>query len=198
MDYFSCCDTVFGTWRRCPGVVVLIQLGSLFNVGSFVSRDFVGTWPFRFSFVDARAIPHCLCSSEDKLQLVPILCMSWPFALQFVCVTFSFHLWLDPAVQSGFYFDLKVGMSCSDDAFESHLAFAKRAVWGSVSNPIYVVRPPISIPGKDQQLVPRTCGFAAVASPDDEGDTGFEERTESLRIFRAKRTVSRRSWESLC
>ena len=100
-------------------------------------------------------------------------------------------------MQSGFYFDLKVGMSCSDDAFESHLAFAKRAVWGSVSNPIYVVRPPISIPGKDQQLVPRTCGFAAVASPDDEGDTGFEERTESLRIFRAKRTVSRRSWASL-
>ena len=51
-------------------------------------------------------------------------------------------------MQSGFYFDLKVGMSCSDDAFESHLAFAKRAVWGSVFNPIYVVRPPISIPGK--------------------------------------------------
>ena len=49
VDYLSCCDTVFGTWRRCPGVVVLIQLGSLFNVGSFVSRDFLGTWPFRFS-----------------------------------------------------------------------------------------------------------------------------------------------------
>ena len=50
---------------------------------------------------------------------------------------------------------------------------------------------------KNQQLAPRPCGFAAVASPDDEGDTGFEERTESLRIFRAKRTVSGRSWESL-
>ena len=123
--------------------------------------------------------------------------MVWHFILHFVCATFSFHLPLDSALQFGFYFDLKVGMSCSNDAFESHLAFTRRAVWGSVFNPIYVVRPPISIPGSSQQLVPRPCGFAAVASPDDEGDTGFEERTESLRIFRAKRTVSGRSWEAL-
>ena len=96
------------------------------------------------------------------------------------------------------YFGLKVGMSCNDmDAYESHLAFSRRAVWGSIFNPIYVARPPISVPGSSIPLVPKPCGVIAVATPEHEGDDEASDRPEALRIFRAKRTVTGRSWEAL-
>ena len=89
-------------------------------------------------------------------------------------------------------------MSCNDmDAYESHLAFSKRAVWGSIFNPIYVARPPISVPGSSIPLVPKPCGVIAVATPEHEGDDEASDRPEALRIFRAKRTVTGRSWEAL-
>ena len=96
------------------------------------------------------------------------------------------------------YCGLKVGMSCNDmDAFESHLAFSRRAVWGSIFNPIYVVRPPISIPGSSIPLVPRPCGVITVVSPEHEGEEDTSDKPEALRIFRAKRTVTGHSWEAM-
>ena len=83
------------------------------------------------------------------------------------------------------------------DAFESHLAFARRSVWGSVFNPIYVVRPPLDIPGSHSFSFPKPCGVASIGPLDFEGDDVPVDQTESLRVFRAKRTVSDRSWEAM-
>ena len=82
------------------------------------------------------------------------------------------------------------GISCNNmDAFESHLAFETCSV-GSIFNPIYVVRPPISIPGSSLPLVPRPCGVIAVASPEHEAEEDNPDKHEVLRVFRAKRTVT--------
>ena len=112
-------------------------------------------------------------------------------------MAFCHSLW-DFSQPLPIYFGLKVGMSGNDmDAYESHLAFSKRAVWGSIFNPIYVARPPISAPGSSIPLVPKPCGVIAVATPEHEGDDEASDRPEALRIFRAKRTVTGRSWEAL-
>ena len=95
---------------------------------------------------------------------------------------------------SSIYCGLKVGMSCENmDAYESHLAFARRSVWGSIFNPIYVVRPPISIPGSNIPMIPKPCGVLAVPAPVLEDEDGTDDKPGALRIFRAKRTT-RRSW----
>ena len=116
-----------------------------------------------------------------------------------VCAAAAFwHSFGDSSLPLPIYFDLKVGMSCNNmDAFESHLAFSRRAVWGSIFNPIYVVRPPISIPGSSLPLVPRPCGVIAAASPEHEAEEDSPDKHEVLRVFRAKRTVTGRSWEAL-
>ena len=99
---------------------------------------------------------------------------------------------------SSIYCGLKVGMSCENmDAYESHLAFARRSVWGSIFNPIYVVRPPISIPGSNIPMIPKPCGVLAVPAPVLEDEDGTDDKPGALRIFRAKRTITGRSWESL-
>ena len=99
---------------------------------------------------------------------------------------------------SSIYCGLKVGMSCENmDAYESHLAFARRSVWGSIFNPIYVVRPPISIPGGNIPMIPKPCGVLAVPAPVLEDEDGTDDKPGALRIFRAKRTITGRSWESL-
>ena len=93
-------------------------------------------------------------SRKVLLQLRLRQCMCHLFHFH-VCAAVAFcHSFFDFSLQLPIYFDLKVGMSCNNmDAFESHLAFSRRAVWGSIFNPIYVVRPPISIPGSVQTAV---------------------------------------------
>ena len=120
------------------------------------------------------------------------------FIVQFCAAVAFLFSWLEILLQWPIYFGLKVGMSCNDmDAFESHLAFSRRAVWGSIFNPIYVVRPPISVPGSSIPLIPKPCSVIAVASPEHEDEEGASDKPEALRIFRAKRTVTGCSWEAM-
>ena len=142
--------------------------------------------------------PQVSLLAFGQLFLSPNQCMCLFLAFH-VCAAVAFwHSFGDSSLPLPIYFDLKVGMSCNNmDAFESHLAFSRRAVWGSIFNPIYVVRPPISIPGSSLPLVPRPCGVIAVASPEHEAEEDSPDKHEALRVFRAKRTVTGRSWEAL-
>ena len=161
---------------------------------SFPSSVLVGSWPTVFvTCVVPCPHPFALLQPSRKavsqFRLHQCMCLFLAFH---VCAAAAFwHSFGDSSLPLPIYFDLKVGMSCNNmDAFESHLAFSRRAVWGSIFNPIYVVRPPISIPGSSLPLVPRPCGVIAVASPEHEAEEDSPDKHEVLRVFRAKRTVT--------
>ena len=52
-------------------------------------------------------------------------------------------------------------------------------------------------PGSNIPITPRPCGVTLVPSPEHEGDESIEDKPGALRTFRAKRTITGRSWESL-
>ena len=84
------------------------------------------------------------------------------------------------------------------DAYEAHLAYARRKVWGSTFVPIWESRPPFPVVGSSLSSTARPSGVVLVRDCTFEGvEEVFNPRVEALSTFRSKRAVSSKSWESL-
>ena len=84
------------------------------------------------------------------------------------------------------------------DAFEAHLAYARRRVWGSTFVPIWESRPAFPTVGNSYSSTARPSGVVLVRDASFEGaEEPVNPRVEALSTFRSKRAVSSKSWETL-
>ena len=118
--------------RRCGMCHLNQKKGNHFG-SSFPSSDLVGIWPNVFVSSRSCLRPFALhqLSRRATLHFQLHQCMCYLFSFQLCAVVAFCHSLLDFSQQLPIYCGLKVGMSCNDmDAFESHLAFSRRAVRG--------------------------------------------------------------------
>lgn len=84
------------------------------------------------------------------------------------------------------------------DSFESHVAFARRRVWGSTFLPIWEARPPLRTFDIETRSCARPSGVVVVREIALEGvEDTTPHRAETLTTFRSKRAITDRSWESM-